>query len=392
MRTTRRAVVRTAAATVVLLPSGASAIAETVATPQRSQVVRLAFHDRRGSDQWPMAPFGGGDGVYIAGHGDGIGFEANGSSGDRHNLGFSRLRITTAGRDGFAIRGEPSGGADIAGYTVKSPDDYKPNGLVFDQRSGDLHCFIARGTGSKGSAALANRRRAWVLTSFDKGRSWNVGDLPRPGQNPVFDATRSGDLVPVGVCQRPEGSVQEDGYIYVYFNRQGNAKSFDLYPTGDSKASLRPVYCGRIAAPEGLAPGERAAHFRDRTNYGFWTGGDWSAGGNAAAATPVHSPSTYMGKHFLVWWIPRLGKYVAAKTHSVHRIWLGTADQPWGPFATAMDKKMGASDNREQLKFTAQLLPSPSIADGDETIFPLVVSGAPYYDCIGLAAVRFETT
>jgi hypothetical protein len=292
--------------------------------------VRLALHDRKGSDQWPMAPVGGGEGVYIAGHGDGIGLEVNRSLGDadRRSLGFSRLRITTAGRDGFAIRGEPQGGADIAGFSPRAPDDYKPNGIVFDQTSGDLHCFIARGTGSRGSPALANRRRAWVLTSRDRGRSWNVGDLPPLGRDPAFDATESDGLVPIGVCQRPEGSVQEDGQIYLYFNRQGNAKSFDLYPSGNAKAALRPVYCGRIAAPTGRSADERAAHFRDSANYSFWAGGGWSAGGDTAAATPVHDPRTYMGKHFLVWWIPRLRKYVAAKTHSVHNVWLGTADQP----------------------------------------------------------------
>lgn len=393
--TTRRAFATTAAATAAALTSsgGVAGAADLDAEPIRSRVVRLAFHDRRGSDQWPMAPLGGGDGVYLAGHGDGIGLEVNRSLGraDRRNLGFSRLRITTAGRDGFAVRGEPSGGADIAGYSAASPDDYKPNGIVYDQRSGDLHCFIARGTGKKGSAALSNRRRAWVITSTDRGRSWDVDALPPLGRDPVFDATEGSGLVPVGVCQRPEGSVHDDGRVYVYFNRQGNAKSFDLYPSGGARAALRPVYLARIDAPGGGSAEARAAHFRNSRNYSFWTGGGgWSGGGDAGAAEPVHSPSVYMGKHFLVWWIPRLAKYVAAKTHSVHSVWLGTADRPWGPFATAMDKRLGESRNRGQLKFTAQLLPSPAIADGDETVFPLVVSGAPYYDCLGLAAVEFE--
>jgi hypothetical protein len=338
-----------------------------------------------------MAPFGGGDGVYIAGHGDGIGLEVNRSLGDadRRKLGFSRLRLATAGRDGFAIRGEPPGGADIAGYSPKSPDDYKPNGIVFDQTSGDLHCFIARGTGSKGSAALANRRRAWVLTSLDRGRSWNVGDLPPLGRDPVFDATKSGGLVPIGVCQSSEGSVHDDGHVYLYFNRQGNAKSFDLYPSGNSKGSPQAGLLRPDLGPAG-SPAEARARTSGPLELQLLDGRRLVGRRRLGRGDPGPLAIDLHGQA-----LPRL---VDPAPRQVRR----RQDAHIHKSGWARPTSLGARSRRRWTSRWASRriasssssppssCPSPAIADGNETIFPLVVSGAPYYDCLGLAAVEFE--
>lgn len=204
----------------------------------------------------------------------------------------------------------------------------------------------------------------------------------------MFDAVPSGGLVPVGVCNRPGGSVHPDGYVYLYFNRQGNLKSFDLYPGADRFRDRRPLYCGRIAIPRGLSPTQRVAFVKNRQNYRFKTARGWSGPGDTAAADPIMTPPYHMGKHFVAWWVPRLGRYVGAKTYIVHNVWLGVSDTPWGPFREVLNERFGLAGERDRLKFTAQLLPSPSIPDGNGRFFPLAVSGAPYYDGFGLAKVK----
>lgn len=330
------------------------------------------------TDQWPLAPLGGDRDVYLGAGGDGIGFVDGAGSGakERKKLVFSSIRLVAAG-DNIRCTPHPTAAqADIAGYDVRRKgDDLKPNALFFDQATGDAYCFVARGRDE-------NRRRAWLIASGDRGRSWNVGDLPPLPRDPAFDANAPGRLTPVGVCNRPEGSVHPDGHLYFYFNRQGNAKSRDLYR---GNRALRPVYCARIPRPGGGSLAARRAHFADAGRYQFWTGGGW---GPMAAAAPIHDPGVDMGKHFLVWWIPALSRYVAAKTHSMHNVWLGASNRPEGPFTTLLDRKLSGR-GRDDIQFTAQVLPHPAIVKPDGIRLPLVFSGHPNYDGLYLAKVRF---
>ena len=199
----------------------------------------------KGSDVWVTSSVSATPGEYPAAEGDGLGLLLSPSAEKPADMNFTRFTVLAdpAG-GGFTVRG-----TDVATLRVGPPDDYKPNAIVHDQANGDLHCFIARGR------KLATRRRAWLLTSALDAKSWNVRDLPPLDRADlaVFDATRPGGLVPVGVCNRPGGAVDAEGWIYLYLDRQGNLSSMHLYPAGDPRPDYRAFYCARIRAPSGLA-------------------------------------------------------------------------------------------------------------------------------------------
>jgi hypothetical protein len=356
--------------------------------PDGSVSYAYAVHDggAAATDQWPMVALGK-SGLYLGANGDGIGFyDGPGvQAAERKSLLFSWVEFYA--QDGNIRCKKPIQpfDPDVAGYNPSPPDNYKPHALFYDQKNRDLHCFLARGIG----ATAENRRRAWLITSGAGATSWNVAGLPSLGTNPVFDAV-AGSLVPVGVCNRHEGSVAPDGYLYFYLNRQGNASdNTGLYPAGDPYPERKPVYCARIKAPRGLASrSRRHAWFKNQRNYEVRTATGWTRGQFQAAAA-IHTPDVYMGKHFLVWWVPSLGQYVAAKTHSRHAIWLAVANNPWGPFTPVFDRPVGATGLNDG-KFTAALLPSPVLREGLDLIFPLVFSGAPGYDGLHVAKIRFK--
>lgn len=202
---------------------------QVVTTPEGRVIVLHARFGKSSNDQWPIVSFTNDSDEYLAASGDGVGFlndPAIDNLVEKRKLMFSRLRFVVDSGNFEPTRYQAGVDADIKGYNVSDPDDLKPNALFYDQTYGDLHCFVACGTGA--TSALVNRRRAWLITSFDQGQNWNIGDLPALGVDPDFDATSPvNELVPIGVCNRLGGSVI-NGYIYFYFNRQGNVKSDEL--------------------------------------------------------------------------------------------------------------------------------------------------------------------
>lgn len=385
------------------LSAGSSVADEVIVTAEGTRIVRFGNYGGNGSDQWPMAPVTAQqtrtEADFIGAHGDGIGLADDPSipnTTEKRDFGFTRARFYISPQKNFRVRtGTSAIDDDLVDYNAPSNDDYKPNAIFLDQNNGDLHCFIARGDDT------VTRRRAWLLTSAPDGGSWKSYNASGTASDPsglpalpggfIFDATTSNGLTPVGACNRPEGAVHSDGKIYLYFNKQGNLKSDFLYPSGNPSPQYKPVYCARIAAPSGIGSrGQRHNYFKNVQNYSFRTASGWSSSGDIAAARPIASFSEYMGKHFLVWWNPKLSLYVAARTHTLHYIWLGVSDKPWGPFDTVLDRTLGNTGLREELKFTAQLLPHPWFEDADGIRFPLAISGAPFYDCLGIAKIKFK--
>lgn len=366
----------------------------------------------RGTDQWPFAPTGDED-VYYGAGGDGDGFEGS----DRYSIVFAepRLQVITdgQGRRTYAFGPAARGGRiNKHGRNAAGPDGYKPNALFYDQRPAarEMHAFISRGTDPD------YRRQAWLVTRNRHDDDWdfspaNLGTLGPGNSRKVFDATLGGaEYTPVGVCQRPNGSIHPDGRLYFYFNKQGNLKSDRTGLSADDPDLLYPsppqpqhyqVYCARIAAPTtNLGRTGRIAWFRDKSHYSFRTASDWGSMDDAVpiqhdVANPdLEFDPPAMGKHFLVWWNPALGRFVAGKTVEGEYVWLGAATEPWGPFTQFYCERLDGGGVTGGKKFTAQLLPSPSyietIDDSAYTVFPLLYSGHPEYDGLFVAklAVR----